>query len=101
MDFSSRLCLSLCLCLCVYHCHRPHIIAEGLLFPTLYNMLVGMMKSLKYRSFNDDRLKDLILRKLCAEVREVAEVMRGGKTNCMVGPLRVRQLGVCGHVGPA
>ena len=51
-----------------------------------------MMKSLKYRSFNDDRLSVWILRKLCAEVAGVAEVMRGGKTNSMVGPLRIRQI---------
>ena len=49
----------------------------AVLFPTMYEMLIGMLKSSKYRGFIADRLNGWRrkLRRLCAKI---VEVMRGG-----------------------
>ena len=50
----------------------------AILFPTMYEMLIGMLKSSKYRCFIDIRLNGWRrkLRRLCATI---VEVMRGEK----------------------
>ena len=49
----------------------------AVLFPTMYEMLIGMLKSSKYRGFIADRLNGWRrLRRLCAKI---VEVMRGEK----------------------
>jgi len=48
----------------------------AVLFPTMYEMLIGMLKLSKYRCFIDNRLNGWRkLRRLCAKI---VEVMRGG-----------------------
>ena len=46
-EFPNRLCLCLCIRLCVHHCQRlcRMIVADVLLFPTMFNMLITMTKS--------------------------------------------------------
>ena len=47
----------------------------AILFPTMYEMLIGMLKSSKYRCSIDNRLNGWRkLRRLCAKI---VEVMRG------------------------
>ena len=91
-EFPNRLCLCLRVRLCVYHCQRlcRMIVADVLLFPTMFNMLITMTKSWKYRSFNDDRLSGWrrILRGLYSNFMGV--ILR--ESHSKVGTLWVRQI---------
>ena len=58
----------------------------AVLFPTMYEMLIGMLKLSKYRCFIDIRLngwRRRRLRRLCAKI---VEVMRGEKARVWSAP---------------
>ena len=54
-DFVFSPCVRLCICLCHCIC-RLRIDPDAVLFPTMYEMLIGMLKSSKYRCFIFNRL---------------------------------------------
>ena len=89
-EFPNRLCLCLCIRLCVHHCQRlcRMIVADVLLFPTMFNMLITMTKSWKYRSFN----WRIILRGLYVDFKAFMGVILHEQSHSKVGTLWVRQI---------